>query len=73
MKLLINRSCKCCIIDLREGIAVARSNKSEQYIVCHYCHNSVCIGSLDLTMLCSNTIDIVRITHDKANLMQLIC
>ena len=73
MKLLINRFYKCCRIDLREGIAVAKSNNSEQYIVCHYCHNSVCTGSLNLTMLCSNIIDIVSTTHDKANLMQTIC
>ena len=57
-------------IDLSEGIDIAKSNYSKEFMVCHYwflyhefkLQNFVCNGCHDLTMLCLNISDIAIIT-----------
>ena len=57
-------------IDLSEGIDVAKSNNSKEYMICRYwffnheckLQDSVCNGCHDLTILCLNLGDTAIIT-----------
>ena len=56
--------------DIREGIDLAKSNNSKEFMICHYWffnhgfefQNSVCNGCHDLTMLSVSISDIAIIT-----------
>ena len=57
-------------IDKSEGINLAKSNSSKEWMICYYWlfdhgfefHDDVCNGCHDLTMLCLNISDITIIT-----------
>ena len=56
--------------DIRKGIDLTKSNKSKEFMICHYWffnhgfkfQESVCNGCHDLTILCLNISDITIIT-----------
>ena len=68
-------------IDISEGIDSTKSNKSREWMICHYwCFNhgfkfqySVCNGCHDLSMLCLSISDIAIITVKSVDYCCIMC
>ena len=67
-------------IDISEGIDLTKSNRSKEFMICHYCffshgprfQDSICNGCHDLTILCLNISGIAIITDKNVDYCYII-